>query len=52
MKLEKLALKKEVLSKESMSVTYGGKMAAGTITGGECSMTASTGCYDCSGSPD
>jgi len=53
MKLEKLKLGKKAISKEAMSITFGGRMAAeGTITGGTASYTASTGCYDCTGTVD
>lgn len=52
-KLEKLKLESKSLSKESMNITFGGRLAAeGTITGGSCSLTVATGCYDCTGTPD
>lgn len=53
MKLEKLKLKNKSLSKEAMNIAFGGRVAAeGTVTGGGCSYSASTGCYDCTGTPD
>jgi hypothetical protein len=53
MKLEKLKSKNKSLSKEAMNIAYGGRVAAeGTVTGGGCSYSASTGCYDCTGTAD
>lgn len=47
MKLEKLKLKNKTLSKESMNVTFGGRIAAGTVGGTNCSATGSEGGSDC-----
>ena len=53
MKLEKLKLKNKSLSKESMNITFGGSAPAeGTVKNAECTMSASTGCYDCTGTAD
>jgi len=47
MKLEKLKLGNKSLSKESMNITFGGRMAAGTVGGTNCSSTAAGESSDC-----
>lgn len=47
MRLEKLKLESKALSKESMNITFGGKLMVATVGGTNCSSTASGEASDC-----
>ena len=48
MKLEKLKLEEKSISKESMSITFGGNVAANSVSGSNCSETNGSGSDCCS----